>query len=100
MASQFDVTIDPEASFQANGVGSVAAATFEKLDGVRDIKAFKGVHITNRNATALSLSVSYDGVTEAFKLAQGDTIFLEIRHPAKIRVAGNGGTVLYSWLAY
>lgn len=98
--SQFDVTIDPASSFQADGAGSAADATFEDLDGVRNVKAFKGVHIRNRNATAVALLVSYEGVAGSFKLAQGDTIFLEVRDPAKLRVAGDGDTVLYTWLAY
>ena len=97
--SQFDVTIDPASSVQMNG-GSAPNGAPEKLDGVRDIKAFKGVEIRNTNATAVDLLIGYDGVGGLYPLQQGERIFLEMRHPARIRVSGDGGAVLYSWLAY
>ena len=101
MASQFDVTIDPEASWQTKGNSVAESGVFEKLDGVRDIKAFKGVFITNLDpAAGENLGIRYDGTGGSYALTPGTTIFLEVRHPAKIRVVGSQGQVLYSWLAY
>ena len=97
--AEFDVTIDPASSVQMGG-GSAADAVPEKFDGVRDIKAHKGVEIRNTNGTAVDLLIGYDGVAGLYPLQQGERIFLEMRHPARIRVSGDGGTVLYSWLAY
>ena len=101
MASQFDVTIDPEASWQTKGNAVAESGVFEKLDGVRDIKAFKGVFITNLDpAAGDELGIAYEGTGGSHQLLPGDTIFLEVRHPARIRVQGIQGQVLYSWLAY
>ncbi len=97
--SDYDVTIDPKSSVQM-GAGSAADATPESFDGVRDVIAYKGVEIRNTNATAVDLLIGYEGVSGLYALGQGERIFLEMRHPARIKVSGDGDTVLYSWLAY
>lgn len=99
--SFFDETISSD-SFQA-GSGTAGTLSYEALDSVLDIVAFKCVYVFNTDDTdtLLVTTTRYGnpGSEFAIRLEPGNVIKLPLRHPARIRVAGLAGTCSYSWCA-
>jgi hypothetical protein len=102
--SFYDGTIDQQ-SFQA-GQGGTGTLAWEDLDQIINRPCYKGVWIqNNRLAGGNDLGVSvgaYDGdeATNMIIVPGSKKIFLPLKDPTVIRVAGVGGGVDYSYVAY
>lgn len=102
--SHYDQTIDVE-SFQS-GRGGTGTNTWEQLDRIIRKECHKGVILrNNRLAGGNQLGVTLqkftgDEAENSFVVPPGEAVFLPLRDPTQVRVAGVGGGVDYSYVAY